>query len=375
MKFNFPRNTKTIKEICDAFEQEVLIIDNSYQRRKVWLPQDKIRLVETILLNLIIPEIFLWNASTDPDNGNTIYHIVDGQQRINAIVDFISNKFQLNPKYLLDETIKANFSNLYFENLPSEIKRDFWSYNLSIVNIDRECTKDNITNLFYRLNLTNYSLNEQEKRNSLSSEFGRVSEELTNHIFWDSHKIFSPTDIRRMKDVEFCSNILILAREGIIDQTTQEKLNQVYDTFKEDYPTKETDIEKVNSAIDMIEQLTNEKTCTFISKKTQTYSVFSFVFDLINHSTKITNEIIDRFSAFVEAYNNFKNGIELSFDQKELTQVYESIKQYKLASSEGLNKINNRMIRFEILKKTCLNQDPNLIEYFNIINQRLLKAQ
>ena len=275
----------------------------------------------------------------------------------------------------MDETIKANFSNLYFENLPSEIKRDFWSYNLSIVNIDRECTKDNITNLFYRLNLTNYSLNEQEKRNSLSSEFGRVSEELTNHIFWDSHKIFSPTDIRRMKDVEFCSNILILAREGIIDQTTQEKLNQVYDTFKEDYPTKETDIEKVNSAIDMIEQLTNEKTCTFISKKTQTYSVFSFVFDLINHSTKITNEIIDRFSAFVEAYNNFKNGIELSFDQKELTQVYESIKQYKLASSEGLNKINNRMIRFEILKKTCLNQDPNLIEYFNIINQRLLKAQ
>ena len=48
---------------------------------------------------------------------------------------------------------------------------------------------------------------------------------------------------------------------------------------------------------------------------------------------------------------------ELIFEKVELVQEYENIKRYKLASSEGINKVGNRMIRFEILKRTCLNED------------------
>ena len=46
------------------------------------------------------------------------------------------------------------------------------------------------------------SLNEQEKRKSWDSEFGKVSEQLANEIFWQDYKIFSTGDIRRMKDDE-----------------------------------------------------------------------------------------------------------------------------------------------------------------------------
>ena len=56
--FNFNINRKTINEISTMFEKQDLIVDDTYQRRSVWNEKDKIRLIETILLNLIIPELF-----------------------------------------------------------------------------------------------------------------------------------------------------------------------------------------------------------------------------------------------------------------------------------------------------------------------------
>ena len=53
MGFNFTRNTLNVKHIYDEFTDEKFIIDNSYQRRRVWMPKDNVRLIETILLNLV----------------------------------------------------------------------------------------------------------------------------------------------------------------------------------------------------------------------------------------------------------------------------------------------------------------------------------
>ena len=52
--FNFNVNRKTINEISTMFGEENLVVDDTYQRRSVWSEKDKVRLIETILLNLII---------------------------------------------------------------------------------------------------------------------------------------------------------------------------------------------------------------------------------------------------------------------------------------------------------------------------------
>ena len=62
----FDRNKRTVQEIFDGFDQEKLIVDPSYQRRQVWLVQDKVRLIETILMGLIIPEVFFECCSKSP---------------------------------------------------------------------------------------------------------------------------------------------------------------------------------------------------------------------------------------------------------------------------------------------------------------------
>lgn len=372
MATNFSRNSHKINDIYTKFKDEVWIIDKTYQRRKVWGVKDNIRLIETILLNLVIPEIYIWDFDTDPISGKTITHIVDGQQRINAIFDFIQGEYKLQSKHLISEDIKSLYGDKTFEQLPEEVRKNFWRYEISVVNLNG-FTLDEIRHMFYRLNLTDYSLNDQERRNSQDSSFGRAAEELADMPFWSKHKVFSPREVRRMGDVEYCSSILLLCREGIVDQTKQDVLDQVYIDFVDEYADEETDIEKTRKAMQAIDDLITVETSSFVSKKVQMYTLLALSFDLIDNGMTFTPEMQQYFIRFVKAYNAFRNELDLPLTNESERNAYEMIKKYKLASSEGVNKLSNRVIRYEVLKKVLLNTDKIDIESFSAIEDQCLK--
>ena len=129
MKFEFDQNYKKISEIIAMRKRGELVVDYSYQRRSVWGEKDWIRLVETILLNLVVPSVYFWNSETDPDTGKAILHIVDGQQRISAIQNFVNGKFKLKSSYLLEEESKTRFGNKYFIDLLPDEKKTFGIIN------------------------------------------------------------------------------------------------------------------------------------------------------------------------------------------------------------------------------------------------------
>ena len=371
MANKFSRNTMKISSIYNGFNDESFVVDPSYQRRKVWGLKDNVRLIETILLDLVIPEIFMWDYETDPNTGRTITHIVDGQQRINAIFEYISGNFKLQKKYLLDGDIISKYADKLFSELDDESKKTIWSYEMSIVNLDKNFSMDEVRNMFYRLNLTDYSLNEQEKRKSLASALGQKAEELANEEFWQNYKIFSPTDIRRMKDVEYSSSIILLAREGIVDQTKSDRLDQIYKDYSEEYKDADSDMYKIHDAMDLIRQLTNEKTNGFVNKKTQMYSLFSVMFDFSENKVAISEKMKEILENFIECYSIFKNEYEISCENYDEQQLVEFLKRYKLASSEGVNKLNNRMIRFEILKKILLEEVGISVETMHIVGEKM----
>lgn len=362
-----------ITQIFNDFKNETLVVDRTYQRKKVWGDKDNVRLIETILLDLVIPEIFMWDYDTDPNTGKTITHIVDGQQRINAIFEFIAGKYKLQKRYLLDKKIKEEYSDKLFSELDDDTKRAIWSYEMSIVNLDKHFSKDEVRTMFYRLNLTDYSLNEQEKRNSWDSAFGKAAEELANEKFWQDYKIFSVADIRRMRDIEYCSSILLLAREGIIDQTKGERLDQIYRELGEEYLDEKEDLEKVHTAMGLIKSITEEKTNSFANKKIQMYTFFCVMMDFAESNIDITQEMIEYMSAFIQCYVLFKNEYEIEFEASDEQKVIEYLKRYKLASSEGVNKIGNRMIRFEVLKKILLKTDGISKNIFEKIAKKMEK--
>lgn len=350
--FNFTDNRKSIKEISSMFDDGGLIVDDTYQRRSVWSEKDKIRLIETVLLNLIIPVLFFWKADTDPDTGTSITHIVDGQQRIKAICSFINNEFRLKPQYLLDATAKVKYTNKYFKDLEADDKKAFWNYQLMIIDIDPAATRCDIITMFNRLNLTDYNLNDQEKRNSMSGEFAALARELSEESIWEERHLFSAPDVRRMKDVEFCASLILLYRKGIIDQTDQSALNQAYEELQEGYTDAESDKTAVLAAIDIIPQFfISDSVTKFLKKKTQLYTLFSVIFYMQRNGLEVSQAQLDNLQQFVDLYTVFSNDIDLTgnVDENEKT-LFDWLKKYKLASSEGLNKHTNRMIRFNVMK-------------------------
>lgn len=76
-----------VKRLCE--ERKELIIDPDFQRNSVWNPKQKMELIESILMGIPIPVIYLFEMKDGTKQ------VVDGRQRITAILDFLNNKFAL----------------------------------------------------------------------------------------------------------------------------------------------------------------------------------------------------------------------------------------------------------------------------------------
>jgi hypothetical protein len=135
-----------------------------YQRRLVWDKAKKSRFIESLLMNVPIPPVFLfeWELSR--------YEVMDGQQRLNAIVEFYENRFALSglEKWSVLHGRK-------YADCPPTIQRGLDRRRISAVVLLAESAplgkgKDDIRRLvFQRLNTGGLSLRPQELRNSLYS--------------------------------------------------------------------------------------------------------------------------------------------------------------------------------------------------------------
>jgi hypothetical protein len=134
-----------------------------YQRRTVWDDQKRSLFIESLLLNVPIPPVFLyeWELSR--------YEVMDGQQRLNAIVDFYDNGFPLRG---LERWHDINGSR--FRDLPETLQRGLDRRRISatvlVVGSAEETKPDrgDIRKLvFERLNTGGQQLNAQELRNCL----------------------------------------------------------------------------------------------------------------------------------------------------------------------------------------------------------------
>ena len=252
----------------------------------------------------------------------------------------------------MDEGSKEKYANKYFKDLDTETRKTFWNYQLMIIEIDSAATRDDIITMFNRLNLTDYNLNDQEKRNSVSGEFAALAREISDNPLWDEKRLFTGPDVKRMKDVEFCASIILLYRKGIIDQTDQSALNQAYEELQVGYKDAEQDKEAVCAAIETIATFfISDNVTKFLRRKAQLYTLFSVVFYMQRENIAVEQCQKDRLEYFVKLYSVFNNDMDLSGEISDSEKIlFDWLKKYKLASSEGLNKHTNRMIRYNVMK-------------------------
>jgi hypothetical protein len=80
----YPLNT-----IAQIVESDLYSLSPEYQRRHRWLPERQSRLIESLIMNVPVPPIFLYEYDYSR------YEVMDGLQRLTAIHDFYKDKFPL----------------------------------------------------------------------------------------------------------------------------------------------------------------------------------------------------------------------------------------------------------------------------------------
>jgi uncharacterized protein with ParB-like and HNH nuclease domain len=207
---------RPINALNTSFVGGLVVVDNSFQRRSVWVQKNKVRLIETILKGFPMPEIYLWSGSPNPVTGQSISKIVDGQQRLTAIRDFIADQFPLKSSFLDEDDQNKDYANRKFSELPDLRKQQIWEYTITTRQIPSHVSREEIVAIFLRLNETDKSLNPQELRNAeFNGEFITTIEAIANLPFWKKHSVFNDAAVRRMGDLQFVSSILMYLRTGV----------------------------------------------------------------------------------------------------------------------------------------------------------------
>lgn len=133
----------------------------SYQRRNRWDKKKKSLLIESLLLNVPIPPIFLFEKDYNS------YEVMDGRQRLKSITDFLEDDFALTSLEFWKELEGSKFS-----MLPDVLRKGLLRRTISAIVLLAE-TKSTVDDLdvrmvlFNRLNTGGIQLNPQELRNAL----------------------------------------------------------------------------------------------------------------------------------------------------------------------------------------------------------------
>ncbi len=351
VKFFERNSTKlTISEFYDNYTQKKYNFDASYQRKSdVWSEDKKSFLIDSILKNYPVPAIFM--RPVVDENGKTRYDIVDGKQRLQAIISFIEGDIPLTTyfaedKFLDDESrvLAENIAGKSFEAIKEmkigEYLKQFWTYTLQIEYL-YEDDLDLISSVFDRLNRNGMPLKPQELRKAKYSTTFLLNlvQKLSQTPFLKDK--LERLKIERMEDEEFVSELLFLVLNDRILDSTPAILDEQYEKYKDKSTLLNEGEKKFNEIIMFMESLqldyeSNKRLCW----TTHLYTVFSLCWYCVNKDIGV--EVVRDFvNSFYKEYLS-KNTVYLGY-----------LKDYKDAASSRTRSASQRNKRMQALLKYC----------------------
>lgn len=177
-----------------------------FQRTFVWNQNRASRFVESLLMGLPVPGIFLYR-----DKGSQTLRVIDGQQRLLSLQAFLSGKFPDSIREFRLTGLKSRFEGYSYSDLPAQDRRRL---NNSIIHasiIQQESPDDDGTSqfdLFERINTTSTPLSPQEIRAAIyGGKFNDLLVELNGYHEW---RILFGKPNRRKRDQELILRFLAL---------------------------------------------------------------------------------------------------------------------------------------------------------------------
>ncbi|OKH87715.1 DUF262 domain-containing protein [Thalassospira sp. TSL5-1] len=338
--------SKELIDMINDIKTERLIISPYFQRNLVWRETHQKDFIETILKGYPFPQIFIARGDIDVETMTSKSCVVDGQQRMNAIKQYINGDFEVGGKK--------------FQDLETTEKEQFLTYQIPVIDLDIKATDPTIIDIFKRLNRTFYALSSIEKMATeyatvdfmliakylcgllLTKEKGQDEEddELTHDpnmpkdfISWAQkfnienykklileEKIFSPYETSRMVHLMYTLNLIATINKGYFNRN--EKTREILEEKDENIKERDVILSKFNDVSEYITSL-NIKQKSMWWNKSNFFTLFVSIYwniekiksekkeKIIESLEKFEKEVPEQYAlAAREAVNNRKQRIE-----------------------------------------------------------------
>lgn len=230
-KTKIVRQTWSIAEIYQKIKDGKLILDPDYQRRTIWGNDKKTAFIESLYMEIMIPPIYVVEIPGEDILDETKYEVVDGKQRLTAIMDFIKGTLRLNERnleYYADIFGGKSFSEV--REIESEKTSQMLSSILDIYVITANSPEFTKYDIFARLNRGAEKLKVNEIRRAIykSKTTGWITDfvdeqQKTNQKFYES--VFTANDIKRYEDYGRLYKSLAFYLRSNIDEGVVEGYN------------------------------------------------------------------------------------------------------------------------------------------------------
>lgn len=197
-----------LETLVKKIRKKIIKLNPDYQRNHRWSVEESSRLMESLILNIPIPTVYLSqdvDVDEEVEDDVSRYSVIDGQQRLTAIYEFMTNEFSLEGLEVL-ELLNGSF----YKDLPPFLVRRLEERTIKCLRIDSTADPQVKFDIFERLNSGAIQLESQELRNAIyRGRFNDMIKDLAkNKIFMtllniDMKNPEEDNKVKKMLDVEY----------------------------------------------------------------------------------------------------------------------------------------------------------------------------
>lgn len=263
---------RTVKAVTVEYDLETLVkkinkkvikLSPDYQRRHRWDNLTASKLIESLILNIPIPFVYISqdiDVDEDVDEDVARYSVIDGQQRLTAITEFFNGEFQLEGLEALEP-----LNGCTYNDLPPFLIRRLEERTIRCLRIDSTLDQQVKFDIFERLNSGSVKLEPQELRNATCRGKFReaINKAANNEKFLKIARI-KPDSAKRkkMEDVELILRYFALFHDdgyleykGKFKNFLTDRMN-FFNTLKPKEISKM--VKEFNGVVEIISDLTNK---------------------------------------------------------------------------------------------------------------------
>lgn len=160
-KIRVDQQMLSVKYMLELMEQDLIELNPGYQRRRVWKDnKKKSLLIESLMLRIPIPAFYFY------ENEDGKYQVIDGQQRLTTIKEFVGGEFRLSGL----EYLGKEYNKKKFKNLDTKYVQRIYRTQIAVNILDARSPKNVIYDIFRRVNTGGVNLNPQEMRNAICKQ-------------------------------------------------------------------------------------------------------------------------------------------------------------------------------------------------------------